>query len=74
VSLSPSIAAMLKQRKDNSHANPDDLVFTTPTGLSIDDQNFRRRAWTQMLKSAGFKVVVHTRVALQRKSRCNGWN
>lgn len=53
VNLSPSIAAMLKQRKDNCHANQADLVFTTPTGLSINDRNFRRRAWTQVLKAAG---------------------
>jgi integrase len=52
VNLSPSIAAMLKQRKDNCQANPADLVFTTPTGLSINDRNFRRRAWTQVLKAA----------------------
>ncbi len=55
VQLSPSISAMLKQRKDNCQANPVDLVFTTPTGLSINDRNFRRRAWTQVLKEAGVK-------------------
>jgi integrase len=53
VNLSPSIAAMLKQRRDNCQANPADLVFTSPTGLPIDDKNFRRRAWTQVLKAAG---------------------
>jgi integrase len=53
VNLSPSIAAMLKQRKESQQPNPTDLVFTTPTGLSINDRNFRRRAWTQVLKAVG---------------------
>jgi integrase len=52
VNLSPSIAAMLKQRKENCNASPADLVFTTPTGLSINDRNFRRRAWTKVLQAA----------------------
>jgi integrase len=53
VNLSPSIAAMLEQRKEKLQPSPSDLVFTTPTGLSINDRNFRRRAWTQVLKAAG---------------------
>jgi integrase len=53
VNLSPSIAAMLERRKTDKQPNPSDLVFTTPTGLPINDRNFRRRAWTQVLKSAG---------------------
>ena len=53
VNLSPSIAAMLKRRKADKQPNPSDLVFTTPTGLPINDRNFRRRAWTQVLKAAG---------------------
>lgn len=53
VSLSPSIAAMLMRRKSELNPNPLDLVFTTPTGLPINDRNFRRRAWTQALKAVG---------------------
>ena len=51
--LTPSMAAMLKRRKAEKQPNPLDLVFTTPTGLPINDRNFRRRAWTQVLKAAG---------------------
>lgn len=53
VNLSPSIAAMLQRRQDDRQPNPSDLVFTTPTGLPINDRNFRRRAWTQVLKTVG---------------------
>jgi integrase len=53
VNLSPSIAAMLKRRKEAQQPKTSDLVFTTPTGLSINDRNFRRRAWTKVLKAAG---------------------
>ena len=53
VNLSPSIAAMLKRRKESQPPEPADLVFTTPTGLSINDRNFRRRAWNQVLKAVG---------------------
>jgi integrase len=53
VNLSPSIAAMLKRRKEEQQPKPSDLVFTTPTGLSINDRDFRRRAWTKVLQVAG---------------------
>jgi integrase len=53
VNLSPSIVAMLKRRMEAQQPNPSDLVFFTPTGLPIDDRNFRRRAWTKVLKAAG---------------------
>ena len=52
VNLSPSIVAMLKRRMEAQQPNPSDLVFFTPTGLPIDDRNFRRRAWTNVLKAA----------------------
>jgi integrase len=53
VNLSPSIVAMLKRRKEVQQPEKSDLVFTTPTGLSINDRNFRRRAWTKVLQAAG---------------------
>ena len=55
VNLSPSIVAMLKRRMEAQQPNPSDLVFFTPTGLPIDDRNFRRRAWTKVLEAAGVK-------------------
>jgi integrase len=42
----PPAIAMLKARKAS-------LVFSTPNGLPINDRNFRRRAWTAVLKATG---------------------
>lgn len=53
VNLSPAIIAMLKTRKKEYQPQPNDLVFPTPNGLPINDRNFRRRAWTEVLKAAG---------------------
>jgi integrase len=53
VSLMPSTAAMLRSRFESSQTDPNDLVFTSPTGLPLDIHGFRRRAWTQVLKDAG---------------------
>ena len=53
IPLPPSIAAMLKRRKEAQQPQISDLVFTTPTGLSINDRNFRRRAWAKVLQAAG---------------------
>jgi integrase len=55
--LSPSIVSMLKRRMEDRQAQPSDFVFFTPTGLPIDDRNFRRRAWTQVLKAAGVDYI-----------------
>ena len=55
VNLSPSIVAMLKRRMEAQQPKASDLVFFTPNGLPIDDRNFRRRAWTKVLKAAGVK-------------------
>jgi integrase len=51
--LSPALVAMLKARKAAQNPEPNDLVFTTPNGLPINDRNFRRRPWTEVLKAAG---------------------
>jgi integrase len=53
--LSPSIVSMLNRRMEAQQPQPSDFVFFTPTGLPIDDRNFRRRAWTQVLKAAGVR-------------------
>jgi integrase len=53
IDVSPAIVAMLNARRKATKPKPNDLIFTTLTGLSIDDRNFRRRAWTQVLKAAG---------------------
>jgi integrase len=44
---------MLKVREERYQPQPNDLVFTTQNGLPINDRNFRRRAWTEVLRAAG---------------------
>jgi integrase len=47
--LSPSVQRMLAARFEAMQPKPDDLVFPAPMGGAIDDQNFRPRAWKQIL-------------------------
>ncbi len=48
------LKAMLIARKDSTiNLKPDDLVFPSPTGTTIDDNNFRDRAWRKILAEAG---------------------
>jgi hypothetical protein len=49
----PPAIAMLKARKASQQPQPNDLVFSTPNRLPINDRNFRRRAWTAVLKATG---------------------
>ena len=49
VYLSPTIQAMLAARFEKLQPNIDDLIFPAPRGGAIDDQNFRPRAWKQIL-------------------------
>jgi integrase len=51
VQLSPTVRSMLVDRFDRLKPQPDDLVFPSPKGLSIDDHNFCTRAWKTVLKS-----------------------
>jgi integrase len=55
VNLSPSIVAMLARRNEAQQPQASDLVFFTPTGLPLNERDFRRRAWTNVLKAAGVK-------------------
>jgi integrase len=52
VNLSRSTIAILKRRMESQQPKQSNLVFFTPTGLPIDDRNFRRRAWTKVLEAA----------------------
>ncbi len=49
VQLPPTVRSMLTDRFDRSSPQPDDLVFPSPKGLSIDDHNFCVRAWKRVL-------------------------
>jgi integrase len=51
VQLSPTVRSMLVDRFDRLSPQPDDLVFPSPKGLSIDDHNFCTRAWKKILES-----------------------
>ncbi|PSN19380.1 hypothetical protein C7271_07575 [filamentous cyanobacterium CCP5] len=50
--LSPRLVALLRGRQ-SIDSQPDDLVFTTKTGLAIDDHNFRERVWKRVCTNAG---------------------
>jgi integrase len=50
IQLSPSVRSMLVDKFDRSTPQPDDLVFPSPKGLSIDDHRFRARAWKTVLE------------------------
>jgi len=47
--LSPRMQQMLLKRRPHN-AKPDDLVFPSREGCPMDDHNFRKRAWTPILK------------------------
>jgi integrase len=49
VHLSPTLQAILAARFEKLQPNIDDLIFPAPRGGAIDDQNFRPRAWKQIL-------------------------
>ncbi len=49
VLLSPTTQAMLMARFERMQPQPDDLVFPSPKGIAIDDQNFRSRVWKSIL-------------------------
>ncbi len=53
VPLSPSLAAILKAKKESVKPKPDDLVFRSHNGAEIDRDNFRSRVWRPILKEAG---------------------
>nr|WP_238717835.1 site-specific integrase [Petrachloros mirabilis] len=50
VVLSPGVAAMLRSRHKGLNPKPTDLVFPSPKGQPINDHNFRRRAWKNILE------------------------
>jgi integrase len=50
VMLTPSMAKMLCDRHTALKPKPDDLVFSSPKNLPIDDHNFRNRAWKIILE------------------------
>jgi integrase len=63
--LSPAIAQMLRDRHAVLKPKAEDLVFPAPSGKPINIANFRRRAWTTILKQCGidyrkFYTTRHT--------------
>jgi integrase len=66
VLLSPTIQAMLLTRFERLKPKPDDLIFPAPRGGPIDDQNFRPRAWKQIL--AGCSIEYRRPYALRHSA------
>jgi integrase len=76
VTLDPSIASMLKNRKDKLKPCLDDeLVFTSREGLPIDNGNFRR-LWGKVLAEVGvpYRKPYTTRKTSVRHSLLSGAN
>ena len=76
VPLDPSIASMLKDRRDRLKPTSDDeLAFTSREGLPIDNRNFRR-IWTIVLADVGvpYRKPYTTRKTSVRHSLLNGGN
>lgn len=65
ITLSAKIQKLLLSRRP-SNPNPNDLVFTSPTGKAIDDRNFRNRAWVTVLTRLGidYRKPYNTRHTL----------
>ena len=52
--LNDRLVALLQGRR-TAQSQPDDLVFTTKTGVAIDDHNFRERVWKRTCERAGIE-------------------
>jgi integrase len=55
VPLSLTIQNMLAARFEQLKPSPNDLVFPSPKGGAINDQNFRPRAWTKILEKCSIE-------------------
>jgi integrase len=51
IQLSSTLQTLLRERFERIQPQPNDLVFTSPKGLAIDDHRFRARAWKTILAS-----------------------
>lgn len=56
--LNTRLSAMLRSRCPQDF-KPDDLVFPSPKNGTIDNRNFRNRAWKTVLKNAGVSYRKH---------------
>ena len=76
VQLSPNIQSMLIDRFERLSPKPDELVFPSPRGLSIDDHNFCNRAWKKILESCQIEYrspykLRHTAISHALKQGAN---
>jgi integrase len=53
VLMTPTLTKMLDTRYQQSNPSPDDLVFPSPKGRFLRDNNFRNRVYIPILKAAG---------------------
>ncbi len=73
--LTSKMAVMLKERKPNN-CDPESLVFPAPSGKTISDHTFRRRAWKKILTSLGieYRKPYATRHTAISHALANGAN
>ncbi|PSB57759.1 tyrosine-type recombinase/integrase [Chamaesiphon polymorphus] len=53
--LNSDVRAMLAARFERLQPQPDDLVFTSPLGFAINDNNFCKRVWKPVLSICGIE-------------------
>lgn len=75
VHLTAKVAAMLQARKPPV-CSPDSLVFPSPSGITMNDHTFRRRAWKTVLEKLGISyrkpyATRHTAISQALASGAN---
>ena len=75
ITLTPKMTVMLKDRKPNN-CDPESLVFPSPSGKTISDHTFRRRAWKKILGNSGieYRKPYATRHTAISHALANGAN
>jgi integrase len=75
VVISPVISAMLRSQSEKPH-KPDDLVFPSPKGKTINDRYFNRRAWKTIISQIGieYRKPYATRHSAISHALANGAN
>ncbi|MBE9171198.1 tyrosine-type recombinase/integrase [Pleurocapsales cyanobacterium LEGE 06147] len=75
VTLTTKITQMLKERRPD-RCDPESLVFPAPSGKTISDHTFRRRAWKKILASLGieYRKPYATRHTAISHALANGAN
>jgi integrase len=75
VVISPAISSLLRSHSEKPH-KPDDLVFPSPKGITINDRYFNRRAWKTIINQIGieYRKPYSTRHSAISNALANGAN